>query len=544
MADAAPSLPPDATSMAAPLDKAAGAVNLDSLISAQIRESKSAAGAIEKDRADVQSQYGNLDATVKKMEELNASRPKPPGEAFKPPEEKDPMSAWGSVAMALAFIASARTRSPLTSMLKASAAGINAIKQGNTEAYEKAEKIWKENNEFTQKQWEMENDQYKEGIDLMKTDVDLGLAKIRTTASMMQDEPVLASLRAGGDKAVELLMKRMEMQQSMALKGALLSDRADKTKVQMELMKANRGRIEAQKSGDPVAIAKAKDAWDLAQSDAQAYLESEGKALPDGAGGGDNPNVLQGSDLDYQAQTYRATGKMPPMGLGSKGPALTNRENIQKRANQLASIERRGEALPDGALNAMYDVGGSAAVKADEGSLKNIQKMTDAAVSYENTASKNFDLAMTLAPAAVPDMGPFMNRWIEQGETMFGDEDVPPYVTALLTGANEYAKIMSGSTGAQGSTVDSRREAAERFSPYLNQGQIKAVVKVAQQDMDNRKETLQGQIDTIKGRITNRGQGSSSSDKKYAVGDTLQHGGKTYRVTGGDPSDPDVEEVK
>ena len=34
------------------------------------------------------------------------------------------------------------------------------------------------------------------------------------------------------------------------------------------------------------------------------------------------------------------------------------------------------------------------------------------------------------------------------------------------------------------------------------------------------------------------------SPKKYTVGDTIQKGGQTYRVTGGDPSDPDVELVK
>jgi hypothetical protein len=135
--------------------------------------------------------------------------------------------------------------------------------------------------------------------------------------------------------------------------------------------------------------------------------------------------------------------------------------------------------------------------------------MADAATSFERTASQNFDLALKLSKDAVPtDWGPWLNKWIENGETQAGNTNVPPYVTAMLTGANEYAKIMSGATGAQGATVDSRREAAELFSPYLSAGQIARVVAVAKADMENRKSSLYGQIDDIKDRL--RASGSTA----------------------------------
>lgn len=145
---------------------------------------------------------------------------------------------------------------------------------------------------------------------------------------------------------------------------------------------------------------------------------------------------------------------------------------------------------------------GMAAVKGDQSSLNNLTKMTDAATSFEETANKNFDLALSLSDKAVPtNWGPFVNRWVMKGETELGNKDVPPYVTAMLTGANEYAKIMSGSTGAQGSTVDSRREAAELFSPYLANGQIEKVIKIAKLDMNNRKNSLNEKIQEIKDRM-------------------------------------------
>jgi hypothetical protein len=90
----------------------------------------------------------------------------------------------------------------------------------------------------------------------------------------------------------------------------------------------------------------------------------------------------------------------------------------------------------------------------------------------------------------------------------------------MLTGANEYAKIMSGSTGAQGATVDSRREAAALFSPYLSKGQIERVVAVAKSDMENRKQSLYGQLSDITARIHDGGGFEPS-----APGDASSAGG-------------------
>jgi hypothetical protein len=141
-------------------------------------------------------------------------------------------------------------------------------------------------------------------------------------------------------------------------------------------------------------------------------------------------------------------------------------------------------------------------VQANTGSLRNMTRMADSAISFEKLAEKNFDVALKLAPDAVPtDLGPFFNQWIEKGETMLGDPNVPPYVAAMLTGANEYAKVMSGSTGTAASTNDSRRQAAEMFSPYFSLPQISQVIAVAKADMKNRENTLTEQVSQIKQRL-------------------------------------------
>jgi hypothetical protein len=99
------------------------------------------------------------------------------------------------------------------------------------------------------------------------------------------------------------------------------------------------------------------------------------------------------------------------------------------------------------------------------------------------------------------DSGPWINSWVQTGKVGFGDPNIPPYMVALLTGANEYAKIIAGATGAQGSTVDSRREAAEMFKSAYNYDQIKKAIDAAKNDMENKKQSYRDMASDIKDRI-------------------------------------------
>lgn len=265
-----------------------------------------------------------------------------------------------------------------------------------------------------------------------------------------------------------------------------------------------------------------------------------------------NPDaLLSGDDLDYAAEKYRKTGTMPPMGLGSKGAAAMNRKRVIERAEQLGAMSMKGGALPDGAQVADSDVSGAAGVKADTSSLTNITRIADSAEAYENTAIKNFDTALSLAKkGGIPtNMGPLVNQWIQEGETMLGNKDVPPYAAALLTGANEYAKVMSGSTGSQGSTVDSRREAAAMFAKGFDFDQIKPVIDVAKRDMENKKASYRDQRSAIRDRIGGGPAGGASDNKqakdlnpglpqinsdadykKLKKGQAYIHDGQYYRV--------------
>lgn len=217
-----------------------------------------------------------------------------------------------------------------------------------------------------------------------------------------------------------------------------------------------------------------------------------------------NAATGQATTLDMKPYTPQGAQKMGG-GTQRSGLAMYMQKYMQDNPNATAADLARASGIYGRTLASI-----GTDVKADSASLTNITKMSDAAAAFEDTAMKNFETAMSEAPKAVPNLGPFLNRWVEKGETMFGDTDVPKYVAALLTGANEYAKVMAGSTGSQGSTVDSRREAAEIFSQYFNTGQIKGVIDIAHRDMENKKASYASKRDEIKGRIS----GEANPDEK------------------------------
>ena len=239
-----------------------------------------------------------------------------------------------------------------------------------------------------------------------------------------------------------------------------------------------------------------------------------------------DPVKMEGPDGAQYVQVNKATGEVRPVQVpkGAELSKIGSRASSpmdEADAKYWAQVIAQGGSLPTGLRRSgvveqvMKLVPGLAQgmtpgdfiakhseVKANTTSLTNLTKMADSAISFEKLAEKNFDVALRLAPNAVPtELGPFFNKWVEQGETALGDPSVPPYVAAIITGANEYAKVMSGSTGTAASTVDARREARELFSPYLSLPQISQVIAVAKADMKNRENTLTEQVASIKQRL-------------------------------------------
>ena len=392
-------------------------------------------------------------------------------------QDTTPLSVWGSSAMWMAAIGGLLTRRPLINSLNAAAGVMNAYKQADASSAQSAYDTWKTETDNAVKMAQFSIDAYKTALSKIDTDKKQAASDFTTTAKALGDEnAAYVATHYGIDAAV----RYVDAMQAHVDRMAATQPKIDQQNVQLQLglklVDAGKALRIAQQSGDPAKIQAATDAFKSAQEDAKDFNTGIGKGGSAAAGGDytDDAIALAGTE-------YRLTGKMPSLGMGN---ADVRSKIIDKAA---ADAKQMGQS-PEEVVALQAGVG------SDTAALRNISKIATASAAFENTAMKNFDRALDLAKAGgIPtNMGPWVNKFIQTGETGVGDKNVPAYVASLLTGANEYAKVISGSTGSQGSTVDSRREAANMFSGAYNYDQIKNVIYgVAKPDMENKKQSYQ-----------------------------------------------------
>jgi hypothetical protein len=232
--------------------------------------------------------------------------------------------------------------------------------------------------------------------------------------------------------------------------------------------------------------------------------------------------VLSEDALNNDATRYRMLGQMPPFGSSGTG----QRVEIQNKA--AAQMKEMG-------ISPAEQVALQAELKSDVGALNNITRISTSAENYENTALENMKIVKELIPEGVgSDFGPAFNRWLQTGKMEFGSAKVSRLATALITVANEYAKVMSGSTGAQGSTVDSRKEAAELLNVNLAPDQMLGNMNIMARDMENKKRTYANGRETLLAAIRETSDPVAAASGALAppkVGD-IEDG---HRYKGGDP---------
>jgi hypothetical protein len=215
-----------------------------------------------------------------------------------------------------------------------------------------------------------------------------------------------------------------------------------------------------------------------------------------------------GTALDQQAENYFKTGVLPA-GF-SRSPGTT------------AAIIQRATALhPDGDL-----ASSKATFSADTNSLKSLQKQFDGMTAFEGTALKNLDLYAQTA-AKIPDLGAkFANvplRMITGG--MIGTDNMAALNAARQTASSEVAKVLSSATGSGVLSDTQKKEAQDIVDGNLPFSATMKVVNTLKQDMANRHQSYQTDIDTIRGRL---GANPQTQTQQPGGGDFFsQFGGKS-----------------
>lgn len=212
--------------------------------------------------------------------------------------------------------------------------------------------------------------------------------------------------------------------------------------------------------------------------------------------------------VDLLAAKMISTGQLPAMGMGKA--ATANRNKVFNRFSSMAK---------ELGLDANDLVAGNASIKALGMSLNKITSQRGAVAQLEETAKKNADLMLSLAPkGAGPTNVPVLNRWIQAGrKNVAGDVDVTKFDGALSAFSEEYAKVMSGSLGNQAATDSSRNAAADRLGKYATQGQLQGGIDVMKIEMANRMSALAEVENGIRASIRSGGRGNAPGTEPEAA---------------------------
>jgi hypothetical protein len=386
----------------------------------------------------------------------------------------DPLEQFGSLASMVGIFASAFTRKPILTALKASTAAMNAERAGDLAAYDRSYKEWQDGIEMGLKRNKQDLEKLSQILELAGTDQSAAMAQLKAHAA------------ADGSNAAAAI--------------AEIGDTVELGKLQASLQRAQ-NQMEANKISLNNQFIKNRDAMAKEQLGQMAFDEAKKSGASDvqasiaavQAKAGKEPFVaLTDKTLDFAARTYLQTGVIPNLGYGSS----PDRKKILERASELSS----------GAGQTPEDVVATqAGTRADKMSLGNLQKQADMITSFENTVLDNMSVAGGLKDkGAGTPIGPVINRWIQGGRIATGDPDVKAFNAAMETVAGEYAKIMSGSTGAAAATEGATQRAKELISTIDSPQAIDAVFGVMQKDMHNRTSNLSKQRDTIKGRMSTK----------------------------------------
>lgn len=456
---------------------------------------------------------------AKKVDALELQRMKfnPPTLDIKPfqkPKETDPIEAWGSIAMVFAGLASLKVRSHATTAMNAAAAGLNAVKQKDADAYDKAFKEWEVATKNTVEMAHFQQDAYRTLMESVEHRESIALeegkmfdaatdAKFRVLTTVLQDPTMLKVYEAGGVKgAADLQEQRLKDTRTFELKklelgkvgmeqGKLLLAQQIIASDAYKNAKTPRERLELLSPVDPPKIEeqiakldqkeqqiadteKKQEESQAGRADEfyQEWLKSGGDRLPLD----DRMKKMQeiyDSFKTSSGRVYPDPTQLAPEERGSikqsfaaydeKWPTITqqrgNLEGWQKLENEIKKTD-------PGWNPARYDLVKKAREKItigkDADAIASYVRLNQHLVMFEDLVKHLHD------GADIKAVNGLAKWWGQQT----GDPNITSYETALELVGDEMVKAATG-TGAAGALAD-RESIKKNFSASLDKEQLQA----------------------------------------------------------------------
>ncbi len=211
-----------------------------------------------------------------------------------------------------------------------------------------------------------------------------------------------------------------------------------------------------------------------------------------------NDPLYDPDTIDFMAQLRIIVPSDPRGKISGMGPKAS-----AARAQLDAKTAEIGRTTGKTGAEAVLDYAGTTGAKQ---TIKVQEKQKAAIESFESTAKANAQIALDLLDKGAGGTNgiPVFNRWLQAGRQATGDPEVAAFNTAIGAFKNEYAKIISGSTGSAGASDSSRREAEELINKGGSPEQLRAQIEVAFQEMGNRSKSIDDQIDRLNNSIRDK----------------------------------------
>ena len=135
------------------------------------------------------------------------------------PPQPDPIAGLASLGSVFAALASGFSHTPGIAAMNGMAAAIDARNAGNKEQYDEAFKAWQYNSKLALERQDIQQKAYNAAWDRVKENPELGLAELRNTALIYNDQQTLLLAESGQlEKAEELNQARIKNQEQLTEK--------------------------------------------------------------------------------------------------------------------------------------------------------------------------------------------------------------------------------------------------------------------------------------------------------------------------------------
>lgn len=210
-------------------------------------------------------------------------------------------------------------------------------------------------------------------------------------------------------------------------------------------------------------------------------------------------------ELNYMAEQYRLTGKLPNMGMG--GQALKAQIIRMAADNAMA----RGDTAQATVLRQQ-------SMAANESALKKIQPMAAVTGAYADNLEKNFAQLEPLVSKMDTTGIPVLNRaWTAFRSGATGDPDVAQFVTYLNDVESEFAKLRSGALGNQAVSDAQMKDAKQIMLQAYSTGGFAGLKQALLTTAQNKKDSYASQIAMLTGGTSQGGPPGSGQSATPAA---------------------------